>query len=137
MVKGDTDDDLQCDETSGCSTAVANIEETHAVRCCSDVSIQGWTKKDTCDVWAESNIWGACKKLNWFDATNFCNSQSARLCTRRELEASCSEETGCEFDSRLVWSMTTASNGKCQYYLYQFNPLNNLTHRPMHENNNH
>ena len=45
MVKGDTDDDLQCDETSGCSTAVANIEETHAVRCCSDVSIQGWTKR--------------------------------------------------------------------------------------------
>ena len=121
---------VQGNGRSKVNTVAATIEETHAVRCCSDVSIQGWTKKDTCDVWAESNIWGACKDLNWFDASNFCSSQSSRLCTRRELEASCSEETGCEFDSRLVWSMTTASKGKSHYYWCPFNPSSNPTYIP-------
>ena len=112
VVKGDSDDDNSCNESSGCDTAAANIDETHAVRCCSDVAIGGWRKKDTCNVWADSNSWGACKELTWSEANDLCIKQSARLCTRRELEASCAEETGCNFDYRLIWSKTPASDGK-------------------------
>ena len=85
VVKGDSDDDNVCRESSGCDTASANIDETHAVRCCSDVEIEGWRKKYTCNVWAESYIWGACKELTWSEANDFCITQSARLCTRTEL----------------------------------------------------
>ena len=117
VVKGDSDDDNTCTEPSGCDTAAASINETHAVRCCSDVKIGGWRRKDTCNVWAESNSWGACKELTWSQANVFCATQSARLCTRTELEASCTEETGCSFDHRLIWSKTPASDGKfIQYY---------------------
>ena len=112
MVKGDSDDDNSCNESSGCDTAAANIDETHAVRCCSDVEIAGWRQNNHCNVWAESDIWGACKELTWSEANDLCIAQSARLCTRPELEASCAEETGCNFDYRLIWSKTLASDGK-------------------------
>ena len=106
MVKGDIDNDQFCTESSGCDTVAVSAEETHAVRCCSDVEINGWRQKKTCNVWAESDIWGVCKELNWSGANKFCKDQSARLCTREELEASCTEETGCTFDNRLIWSNT-------------------------------
>ena len=111
VVKGDSDDDQSCTEYSGCKTVAANIEESHAVRCCSDVEIAGWRQKSGCNVWASSNKWGVCKELTWSKAHKFCDNQSARICTRTELEASCAEETGCNFDYRLVWSKTPASNG--------------------------
>ena len=118
VVWGDIDDPntQPCRESSGCDTAVANIDETYAVRCCSDVEIGGWKKKDTCNVWAESDIWGDCQELTWSEANDFCTTQSARLCTRAELEASCAEETGCGFDARLIWSKTPAKHGKCIHY---------------------
>ena len=109
VVKGSTKP--FCAESSGCNTIPAKIGETHAVRCCSDVEIAGWRKKNTCDVWASSDTWGACQELTWSEANDFCVAQSARLCTRPELEASCSEVTGCNFDWRLVWSKTPSSNG--------------------------
>ena len=116
VVVGDSDDKNRCIESSGCDTVAANIEKTYAVRCCSDVEMAGWRRKDTCNVWAESNSWGACKELTWSEANDFCVTQSARLCTRAELEASCAEETGCNFDHRLVWSKTPASDGKFNPY---------------------
>ena len=111
IVKGDSDDDHRCDEPFGCATVAAPIQETHAVRCCSDDYIEGWRRKYTCDVWAESDCTetGDCRELTWSEANNYCKEQSARLCTRTELEASCAEETGCSFDYRLVWSNTRAS----------------------------
>ena len=116
VAKGDSDDDPRCDEPSGRDTVVANVGETHAVRCCSDVEIAGWRQKNTCNVWAGPNNTGVCKELSWSEANNFCGNQSARLCTRPELEASCAEELGCYFDYRLVWSKTPASDGKFGHY---------------------
>ena len=62
--------------------------------------------KTGCEVWAESNIWGGCKKMRWEDAEEFCLEQSGRLCTKEELEDSCTEWTGCGYDYRMVWSST-------------------------------
>ena len=109
LVKGDSDDDTRCDETS-CDTTLAEKSKVSPVRCCSDTQISGWRKKSSCSVWAASNIWGKCKNLNWDDANTFCISQGGRLCTKDELEASCAEETGCEFDYRRVWSSTTGKS---------------------------
>ena len=111
MVKGNTRSKV-CNEPSGCDTVAATIEETHAVRCCSDVDMAGWRKKPTCNVWSESDIWGSCKELTWSEANDFCVSQSARLCTRTELEAGCAEQTGCNFDNRLIWSKSPELDGK-------------------------
>ena len=111
VVKGSSNK-VECTESVGCNTISAKIEETHAVRCCSDVEIAGWRKKDTCNIWAASDTWGACEELTWSEANKFCITQSARLCSRPELEASCTEWTGCVFDKRLIWSKTPASNGK-------------------------
>merc|ERR1711962_1134277 len=107
LVKGDIDDDSTCTENS-CDTKLAEESEVHAVRCCSDTQKGGWKKKTTCSVWAQIiGIWSNCKNLNWQDANAFCISQGGRLCTKDELEASCTEETGCSFDFRLIWSSTT------------------------------
>ena len=119
MVKGDgyhVSQDGQCTEGSpGCKTVTASPEEVHAVRCCSDVESSGWQKgvyENTCGIWAQSSLPG-CKELNWFDANNVCETQSARLCTREELEAGCAGGTGCRFDYRLIWSNTPETSGKC------------------------
>ena len=113
LVKGDDDQDPmdKCTEYAGCNTVAVNIEETHAVRCCSDVQVTGWKKQSFCDVWAASDVWGACQEMNWSDARKFCQSQSARLCTRTELEQKCSKDTGCLYDAKLVWSSTPAADG--------------------------
>ena len=44
--------------------------------------------------------------MNWEDAGEFCHGQSGRLCTKDELEDSCTEWTGCGYDYRMVWSST-------------------------------
>ena len=111
MVKGDNDQGYACKESFGCDTVAVNIEKTYAVRCCSDVQIAGWKKESHCDVWTESDVWGKCNEMNWSDARKFCQSQSARLCTRTELEKGCSGGTGCSYDFKLVWSSTPAVDG--------------------------
>ena len=116
MVKGDGHRGDTCDEdTLGCDTITANVEENHAVRCCSDLEIAGWDKGNNgaawCNIWAESDL-PDCKELNWLDASNVCKSQSARLCTREELEEDCTAGTGCSYDYRLIWSSTPGGNGR-------------------------
>ena len=118
MVKGDGDhasQDGQCTEGSpGCKTVTASPKEVHAVRCCSDVEIAGWDKGlygAWCNIWAQSDL-PDCKELNWLDASNVCKSQSARLCTREELEEDCTAGTGCSYDYRLIWSSTPKGNGR-------------------------
>ena len=122
LVKGDNRDPDSCQESYGCDTVAVSVEEIHSVRCCSDVNIAGWRKEGTCDVWAASDVWGQCHEMNWSDARKFCQSQSGRLCTRTELEKSCSSETGCSYDRKLVWSSTPASDGICNLHcLYYYN----------------
>ena len=122
MVKGDNNDPAVCAEPSGCDTVAVNVNDKHAVRCCSDVPIAGWKKGRTCDVWGGSNIEGKCSEMNWSDARKLCESQSSRLCTRTELERSCASETGCSFDTKLVWSSTPAADGN--RYLYDHSYFN-------------
>ena len=104
LVKGNLDAP-NCNEIS-CNTTLADESEVHAVRCCSDTKISGWQKNKACSVWADSDIWGECKELNWQEANTFCTSQGGRLCSKEELEANCAAGTGCSFDYRLVWSST-------------------------------
>jgi len=105
LVKGD--DDNGCEEPNGCDTVVALKSEVHAVRCCSDTSIQDWRQQPGCSVWIESDIWQeGCQELDWDDANDFCASKGARLCTKAEIETPCADETGCRFDWRLIWSST-------------------------------
>ena len=104
VVKGANYND-RCDDAS-CQTRPVDSSVKYRVRCCSDEEIDGWAKKSGCEVWAETNIWGGCKKMNWDDAKAFCEQQSGRLCTKEELEDSCTEGTGCGYDYRMVWSST-------------------------------
>ena len=106
VAKGATYND-NCNDIS-CETRAADISEQHRVRCCSDEAIDGWSQKVGCSVWAESNVWGGCKKMNYHDARLFCEMEEGRLCTKDELEDSCTELTGCGYDFRLVWSSTIA-----------------------------
>ena len=108
MAKGATYND-NCNDDS-CETQAVDSLEKHRVRCCSDEAIDGWSRKPGCSVWAESNIWGGCKTMKWPAANSFCNLQEGRLCTKEELEDSCTELTGCGYDFRLVWSSTSADD---------------------------
>ena len=104
VVKGANYND-RCDDLS-CETRPEFPPANHRVRCCSDEEIVGWAKKSGCEVWAESNIWGGCKRMKWEEAKEFCEEQSGRLCTKTELQDSCTEGTGCGYDYRMVWSST-------------------------------
>jgi len=47
--------------------------------------------------------------LNYDDAMSFCASVGGRLCTAAELEAGCTQGTGCSHDTDLLWSSTQPS----------------------------
>ena len=84
---------------------LVDLTEEHAVRCCSTVSGQS-----TCD--SESDFFGViygsspndCLTQNYYEAKATCENSGRRLCTREEMEASCSQGTGCGFDWQLVWA---------------------------------
>ena len=120
IVKGDGDDDSGCDENSICDTVAASINETHPVRCCSDVEIEGWKKKESCSLWSEIYRGDECKNMTWSNANNFCatRNETARLCTLEELEAGCAEKTGCGFDKVRVWSKTAKTLGGGKFNPY-------------------
>ena len=108
-MKGKSSDTESTCEEPSCDTTLAEESKESAVRCCSDTQISGWGKNPSCSVWAESDIGGECKNLNWKDANTFCVSQGGRLCTKNELEDNCSSDTGCSYDFRLVWSSTAGT----------------------------
>ena len=101
---------------SGLVDSSAN-EELHAVRCCADSKINdAWIRHSNCaaaglDVWSKSEINGVCHSFKTFvEAENVCHQiKGARLCTREELEADCSRNSGCSFDGKVVWSSTASS----------------------------
>lgn len=82
----------------------ADVSETHEVRCCSDTEKPGWTKHPWCGVWAESDLPTCYHAQNFTSALKICNDNGARLCTKVELEAKCTQNSGCEHDRDLVWS---------------------------------
>lgn len=97
----------------------ADLNEKHEVRCCSD-SDQGWgyNVRSSCkntlgrNVWATSkNGAGVChpRSKTLAEAESICASYGteSRLCTAQELEAKCTQGTGCSFDRDHLWSSST------------------------------
>ena len=89
----------------------ASPTSRQSVRCCSDVRRPGYQQRGDCTVWSESNFLslgegddGCAPSATLADAEQICAAESARLCTRAELEANCAQGTGCGLDSNLVWT---------------------------------
>jgi hypothetical protein len=94
----------RCREAAGdCETRCARDEEVCAVRCCSDVSIPGWSLSE--GVWHESDAWKTCERLPFSAARDFCSAQGGRLCTDDEVGRDLVRGTGCSFDSYLIWTL--------------------------------
>lgn len=90
---------------SDCNTAVVHEYDLKAVRCCSDTEKgDGWVEK--CGIWAESEV-SFCYVVDWATANMICSMVGARLCTVNEIENDCTSDTGCAFNSMLVWSNTS------------------------------
>lgn len=93
----------RCSETE----RFAPDSELHEVRCCSDYEKPDWVKVDSCDVWAQSEVGGACHHEKDFEsAARICSDVGARLCTFHELAGDCTRGTGCAHDKDLIWSST-------------------------------
>jgi len=91
----------------GSASFIATNAELHEVRCCSDVSLPGWTKNFWCDVWTESDFGGDCfEEKDFSSAESICILKNGRLCTKEELEKNCAKGSGCGFDYDFVWSST-------------------------------
>jgi hypothetical protein len=49
--------------------------------------------------------WQFCSgRTTWQEAKDFCTERGARLCTKEELELSCAERTGCDYDYVTIWA---------------------------------
>ena len=82
-----------------------------AVRCCSGTDKVGWTKREGCDVWAESDHeWpqglDCSDSLTFEEAEVLCAEVGGRLCTAEEVAAGCTAGTGCDFDVKSIWTST-------------------------------
>ena len=98
-------------------TQVANINESHEVRCCKDSSTDPgdpWRKYrpvsngGTCpnNIWGESeDANGVCQDASDYeDAELMCAELGGRLCTAAELLDDCTRGTGCSMDDEMIWS---------------------------------
>jgi len=99
----------------GTVSAEASDDELHEVRCCSDVSLAGYVKRNSArDLsgtyacpWGESNIPVCDHASTWADATAQCQANGGRLCTADELRADCTRGSGCGHDRDQIWSSST------------------------------
>jgi len=103
---------IVCGRTNACGNLESRFEsdtEKHEVRCCSTSEFTGSTKKSGCNVWGGSKLGedSKCHSDQTFaSATELCEAAGARLCTKDELEDDCTQGTGCNHDSDLIWSST-------------------------------
>ncbi|KAL7548652.1 hypothetical protein ACHAWF_011924 [Thalassiosira exigua] len=100
-----------CGSTNGyCHNSpvlVANADEIHAVRCCSETAKEGWAKQSQCDVWGESHLPTCNAASTYSEAEVICAANDARLCTESELLDDCAHGSGCGFNDVRVWSSST------------------------------
>jgi hypothetical protein len=94
-----------------CTTKLVDGEELRSVRCCVDDNPGGWRKNRRCSVYAQSRI-ETCAVADLDTASNFCALIGGRLCTKEELESNCAMSSGCDMDTKMVWSQTPEEN-KC------------------------
>ena len=118
---------LACGSTAGSCrqsatndpTRVANLTESHEVRCCHESSTNpgGWSKHSSgncaaagfTSTWGESSFSGGvgCVHSATYDqAQQICSNAGGRLCTKDELLADCTRGSGCSHDSDYIWSST-------------------------------
>jgi len=87
-------------------TTTANL---FAVTCCSNTSKPGWARPNNrCPVYAERDA-GVLRCLNavpFTIAQRACAVAGARMCTAAELTGQCGRGTGCQHDTRFIWSST-------------------------------
>lgn len=99
-----------CDEQPRCSHPL----EENEVSCCADSDIDGF--RHVCrdrQVWGERDTHGMeCNHhASYSEAAEFCRAMGGRLCTADEIEAGCTQGTGCSHDSDLVWTSTPGRGG--------------------------
>jgi hypothetical protein len=98
----------------------ADLAETHEMRCCSATELPGYQQRNGCAVWAESQFlsvgeagqgedgWndapGCVHDADAATAQSVCEGDGARLCTLPEVQARCTQGTGCGHDGDLVWT---------------------------------
>eukprot|EP00040_Diaphanoeca_grandis_P023833 m.130167 g.130167 ORF g.130167 m.130167 type:complete len:872 (-) comp29462_c0_seq1:155-2770(-) len=101
-------------------TKCAGHDETHRVRCCSDATVDpfpsgNWvlTNKNDCNnVWsAEKNMAagedGKClSRMTYADASAYCTSVSARLCSLDEMVNDCTVLSDCKINKDHLWTST-------------------------------
>mmetsp|Transcript_14306 Transcript_14306/g.23868 ORF Transcript_14306/g.23868 Transcript_14306/m.23868 type:complete len:83 (+) Transcript_14306:285-533(+) len=61
---------------------------------------------------ADSKSMGCVHQETFWDALYVCNDTDGRLCTKGEVENSCTKGTGCRHDADLVWTCTE-KGGDC------------------------
>jgi len=90
----------------------ASPSDGHEVRCCSDTAKTGWRLNGACkaalsrDVWGESDAPSCNSGKTLAEAEAVCAASGARLCTREEILADCTQGSGCQFDKEHVWTST-------------------------------
>lgn len=92
----------------------AQPTEMHAVRCCSNSKIQGWTKRDASCPWTASKKFDSENKqceyaMTYSEARDFCAEVGGRLCTLEEAHSDCLRGTGCGHDANLIWTSSAGS----------------------------
>ena len=60
---------------------------------------------------SDLGLGGCSGLLSWSEATSFCESAGARLCTAQELASKESFSTGCGLDGEFLWSSTECDTG--------------------------
>mmetsp|Transcript_25258 Transcript_25258/g.46948 ORF Transcript_25258/g.46948 Transcript_25258/m.46948 type:complete len:682 (-) Transcript_25258:187-2232(-) len=95
-------------------TAIANVDEGHEVRCCSDQNLAGWSKHRGCEVSMGYEVWsqsvldgprdGCYDNETHASATTICENAGGRLCTVAELLADCTRKSGCNHNRDMIWS---------------------------------
>jgi hypothetical protein len=107
-------------ERSNCGgSSVAIDTSLHEVRCCADkklsknwINLQrqiGVDEVENCAMWTETfsnfRIQEICQTgLDFVGAKNMCESQGARLCSRKEIFSGCTRGSGCGNDRHLFWT---------------------------------
>jgi len=114
----------------GCGQSQENFDpmSLRAVRCCADTDVSTDTLSAIKTPRCSTNVWGISLGLDdeydyssnlnslyrgcvenktFFEAQDVCESHGARLCTTEEVLDDCTTETGCGFNTKMVWASST------------------------------
>jgi len=106
---------VACGQLDACDNpripGMESHERQRAVRCCSDSFVNGFEQKFGCETYGTSKLGGTCHSHKSFqEAMDICEGENGRLCTREEMEADCTRNTGCGFNDNLIWTSSIEVN---------------------------